>query len=415
MKPSFLSHHATVCKECDWVTPIPELQEGQQLRCARCRSTLFYQPRQRLNNLLAFGGSAILMLALSLSFPFLSFSVAGVGRTVSLWQEVSTLLLNSFTFLGVLILIALLILPALYLFCVILLAWFLKRSRYQRLQTYLIRILVGVQPWLMVDVFLVGVIVALIKMQGSVSIDLGLSFWAFCGFVICLLKTVSMVDVRWFWHQVTAPSLSIILHSQTARSQGVKGCQTCGAILLIDDTHCGRCGHEADSRKPQSIKVTIALLIASLIMYVPANVFPMMETTYFGSTTPSTIVGGVLLLWSEGSYPVAAIILIASVFIPIAKMLALSWLCWQSYRPSPYGIMKKLTLYRLTEFVGRWSMIDIFVVAILTGLVQLGGLLTIYPGKAALCFASVVILTMLAAKSFDPRLLWDKEEPAHDE
>ena len=96
-------------------------------------------------------------------------------------------------------------------------------------------------------------------------------------------------------------------------------------------------------------------------------------------------------------------------------MLALSWLCWQSYRPSPYGIMKKLTLYRLTEFVGRWSMIDIFVVAILTGLVQLGGLLTIYPGKAALCFASVVILTMLAAKSFDPRLLWDKEEPAHDE
>lgn len=415
MTHSFFSSHATVCEECDWLNPIGHMEDGEQLRCSRCHAVLLVQPKQRIHHLLAYGLSALLMLVLSLSFPFLSFSAVSMGRSMSLWQDISMLLLPPFTFLGVLMLLALLILPSAYLLCVVTLAWFLKKNRHKIAQGYFIRLLMGIQPWLMIDVFLVGVIVALIKMQDGADVGLGLSFWAFCGYVICLLKTVSMVDIRWFWEQISDNTVHIELYPQTAAHQNVKGCHTCGAIVPMAEAHCGRCGHKVTTRKPDSVKVTIALLVASIIMFVPANVFPIMETTYFGMTTPSTIVGGVLTLWAKGSYPVAVIILIASIFIPIAKILALGWLCWQSYRPSSHTTMSKLKLYRLTEFVGRWSMIDIFVVAVLTGLVQLGGLITVYPGSAVLCFASVVILTMLAAKAFDPRLLWDKEQEYENE
>jgi paraquat-inducible protein A len=145
-------------------------------------------------------------------------------------------------------------------------------------------------------------------------------------------------------------------------------------------------------------------------MFIPANVFPIMQTTFLGGNEPSTIMGGVLLLWSLGSYPVALVIFLASVVIPLVKMLSLSWLCWQCYYPTERETMQKIRLYRITELVGRWSMIDIFVVAVLTGLVQMGELMSILPGPAVLSFTSVIILTMLAAMVFDPRLLWDKNE-----
>jgi paraquat-inducible protein A len=155
---------------------------------------------------------------------------------------------------------------------------------------------------------------------------------------------------------------------------------------------------------------TIAFLIASVVMFIPANFFPIMQTTFLGMTESSTIIGGVFLLWSLGSYPVAIVIFLASVVIPIAKILSLSWLCWQYYYPTERELLQKIWLYRMTEVVGRWSMIDVFVVAVLTGLVQMGNFISILPGPAVLSFAAVVILTILAAKTFDPRLLWDKNK-----
>jgi paraquat-inducible protein A len=141
----------------------------------------------------------------------------------------------------------------------------------------------------------------------------------------------------------------------------------------------------------------MALVMTAIILYVPANVLPIMTTDQLGRSTDSTILGGVVLLIKLGSYPVAAIIFIASVLVPLGKLLALMALCCE-----------RTVLYRVTEFVGRWSMVDVFVVAILVSLIQLGGLMTIRPGIAALAFSGLVIVTMLAAESFDPRLIWDR-------
>ena len=152
----------------------------------------------------------------------------------------------------------------------------------------------------------------------------------------------------------------------------------------------------------------MALVMTASILYIPANVFPIMTTDQLGRSIDSTIMGGIVLLIELESYPVAAVIFIASVLVPLGKLLALTALCWSVSRGQVSRPRERTVLYRITEFVGRWSMVDVFVVAILVALIQLGGVLSIRPGAAGLAFAGVVMISMLAAESFDPRLIWDR-------
>lgn len=194
-----------------------------------------------------------------------------------------------------------------------------------------------------------------------------------------------------------------------AADQGLASCHTCGRLSPATDRRCRRCGARLHLRKPNSLARTVALLLASIILYFPAMSLPVMNVAGIGSEDGGTIISGVITFWEMGSYPVAIIIFTASVIIPVLKIAALAWLCLAAAgRVGGDGHRLALT-YHITEIVGRWSMIDVFVVAILVCLVRLGTLMTITPGPAALSFASVVILTMLAAMSFDPRLLWDRK------
>lgn len=197
----------------------------------------------------------------------------------------------------------------------------------------------------------------------------------------------------------------------TAASEGLANCNICGKLSDASLEHCPRCGSSIYIRKPNSIQHVLALLVTACILYIPANVLPITITNQLGRALESTIIGGVILLWEHGSYPIALIIFIASIMVPVAKMIALFYLCWSvSYKPG-YRRTECTRLYRIVEFVGRWSMIDVFVVAILVALIQLGGILTIQPGVAALAFAGVVVITMFAAHAFDPRLIWDEAYP----
>jgi paraquat-inducible protein A len=193
----------------------------------------------------------------------------------------------------------------------------------------------------------------------------------------------------------------------TAREAGYDVCHTCLALSPTGSGHCSRCGSHLHDRIPDSLQRTVALLIASVVLYFPANLLPIMTTDQFGRSVESTIIGGVILLWNMGSYPVALVILIASVLVPIGKILIVATLCWTVGRHQLISARQRTTLYRITEFIGKWSMVDVFVVAILVALIQITGIIVIRPGAAALAFAGVVIVTMLAAESFDPRLIWD--------
>ena len=200
----------------------------------------------------------------------------------------------------------------------------------------------------------------------------------------------------------------------TAAAEGLALCHTCGHLDRAELHHCSRCGDELHLRKTDSLQRSLAWLITAVILYIPANVLPIMNTVQLGRGDPATILGGVVLLLKLGSIPIAAVIFIASVMVPLAKMFALFYLVWNGYRKDPASAMQCTKIYRLTELVGKWSMVDVFVVAILVALIQLTGLLVILPGPAAVAFAGVVVSTMLAAHAFDTRLIWDRLRETDD-
>lgn len=191
----------------------------------------------------------------------------------------------------------------------------------------------------------------------------------------------------------------------TAAARGLASCHSCGRVQRLELGRCGRCDAALHLRKPHSLQRTWALTLASAILYIPANVYPVMRADRLGGGDANTILSGVALFWEHGAYPIAIVIFVASVVIPLAKLLAIVALCLSVKQCRHPRSMTRI--YRMTELVGRWSMVDVFVVAILVAVVQLGSLMSIEPGPAALAFTGVVISTMLAAMSFDPRLLWD--------
>ena len=171
-------------------------------------------------------------------------------------------------------------------------------------------------------------------------------------------------------------------------------------------------------RKPASLATTWALVIAAAILYIPANLLPMMSTASLLGSQEDTIMSGVIFLWQSGSWPLAAVVFFASVMVPLLKIIALIYLTASVQRRSRQNLLQRARLYRMVEFVGRWSMLDIYVITILVALVHFQGLAIIQAGPAAVAFGAVVVLTMFAAMSFDPRLIWDPltdtDAPDHD-
>jgi paraquat-inducible protein A len=204
--------------------------------------------------------------------------------------------------------------------------------------------------------------------------------------------------------------MSVKYSRGSAASQGISCCKICAQINDVGDEHCQHCGEKIYLRTPQSIQKTVALLIASIVFYVPANLYPIMKTSVLGDDIESTIFSGILLFLDSGAYFVASVIFIASIVIPLTKMLAIVWLCQSVISNKPIRHKQLTKLHAITEFIGKWSMVDVFVVAILVALIQIGNLMIITPGLAAISFSVVVILTMLSAQCFDSRLLWDKAE-----
>jgi paraquat-inducible protein A len=197
----------------------------------------------------------------------------------------------------------------------------------------------------------------------------------------------------------------------TAAQAGLVSCETCALLSRPAEAaapgYCPRCGAELVGRHHHSIQYTWALVIAAAICYIPANVLPVLTTTALGSSDSDTIMGGVVLLYTTGSWPLALIVLVASVMVPLGKLVALSYLLITVQRGSLTSTHERTRLYRMVAFIGRWSMLDIFVDTFTVALVQLSPLMSVQPGPGVLFFAAVVVLTMIAAESFDPRLIWD--------
>jgi paraquat-inducible protein A len=203
----------------------------------------------------------------------------------------------------------------------------------------------------------------------------------------------------------------------TAAQMGLLRCHVCSQLSRakpgLHEASCSRCGAALHFRKPASVQRSWALLVAAMILYVPANVLPMMKTSSLFGSQSDTIMSGVVYFWTSGSWYLALIIFFASIMVPLLKMIALALLLVSVQLRSRWQQQQRARLYRLVEFVGRWSMLDIYVVAVIVALVQLKALATIQPGAGAAAFGAVVVLTMFAAMAFDPRLIWDTPAESH--
>ena len=199
---------------------------------------------------------------------------------------------------------------------------------------------------------------------------------------------------------------------------GILTCTECHELNRqdpeTDEQTCTRCGALVHARRPDSLMRTWALLLTSAILYIPANLLPIMTINSLGQGSPSTIMAGVIELMQHGMIPIAAVVFIASILVPTFKLVGIALLLFSVQRHQPLSARQRIIMYRFIEFIGRWSMLDIFVIAILVAVVNFGRIASVEANLGAVAFASVVVLTMLAAVTFDPRLIWDNTESDDD-
>ena len=411
-------HHAAahiLCPQCDLLVALPHLAHGHKANCPRCGTTLTVEwdaPRQRPT---AWATAALFMLLLANLFPFVSMKVAGVSSEVSLLEIPGVMFSEDYASLGLFFILFVQLVPAFCLVSILLLVN--QVSMPPKLKIWLAKILFKLQSWGMAEIFLAGVLVSFVKLMAYGDIGIGSSFVPWCLFCLLQLRTYQCVDRRWLWDDIAPmPELHQPLRvGVPGIRQGLRSCRCCTAILPADQLVCPRCETTGYARRRHSLQWTMALLVTSILLYFPANLLPIMITDLLGSKMPSTILAGVVLLWSEGSYPVAMVIFIASIMVPTLKMIAIAWLCWDANREGTRDSERMHLIYEVVEFVGRWSMIDVFVIAVLSALVRIGGLMNIYPAMGALMFALVVIATMFSAMTFDPRLSWDRQPDSNSE
>jgi paraquat-inducible protein A len=393
---------------------LPELAVGTKAVCPRCKATLsarWDEPRKRP---IGYALSALFMLVLANIFPFINMRVAGLGNEIRLIQIPGVMVAEDYAIMATLFMVFVQLLPAFSMLAIILLCAKVRAPLV--LKKWMARVLFQFKTWCMVEIFLAGVLVSFVKLMAYGDIGIGSSFVPYCLFCLLQLRAFQCVDRRWLWQDIEpAPRLERPLTvGLTGMRQGVRSCRCCTTILLAEVAHCQRCHTSGYVRRRHSLQWTIALLTTSIMLYIPANLMPIMVTDVLGSKMSSTIIAGVIMLWDGGSYPVAMVILIASIMVPSLKMLAIGWLCWAANgkRGDHADSERMYLIYKVVEVVGRWSMIDVFVISILSTLVRMGELMGIYPATGAVLFALVVLLTMSAAMVFDPRLIWDRVNEA---
>lgn len=202
------------------------------------------------------------------------------------------------------------------------------------------------------------------------------------------------------------------IQNQTAKNASLISCHMCHKLNKKKASHsrCTRCGAKLHSRIPGSLQKTWALVITAIILFIPANIFPIMTVTEFKRGTPDTIISGIIALYNNGMWGVGTLVFAASILIPVLKLLALILLLLSIQFNWHWQPEQRTKIYKIIEFIGRWSMLDIFMTSIIVALVKLGLLLNVEPNLGASAFAAVVVITMFAAFSFDTRLIWDKIE-----
>ncbi len=395
------------CAICGLFQTMPILQRRGEACCARCGSLLRRQRTDPEGRALALAAAGLMLFALAVSLPFLRLDL-GPGQQTSLTTGPVALENQGMWELALVVLGTTMLAPLVKMLAMVWVLVGLRMANPPGHMAAVFRLVEVLTPWSMVEVFLLGVFVAYTKLGDLAPVHVGGGLFALGGLMMLMAAADASLDHEAIWEKLEPPWLAG--QSPPPPHQRI-ACDSCGQVTRKPiggrRAACPRCGSYLRHRKPDSLTRTWALLAAAAVLYIPANALPVLTVIRLGQGAPSTILAGVEELGTAGQWPLAALVFVASVAVPMLKLFGLTILLISTRRHSRLNLEQRTLLYKIVEAVGRWSMIDVFMISILTAMVQAGALASVVAGPGVLCFCAVVILTMLAANSFDPRLMWD--------
>jgi paraquat-inducible protein A len=399
------------CPDCGLFLHIPPLPRGSAARCPRCNAVLRRRRTDPHGRALALAITGLLLFMLATQLPFMDLELGGREQVTTLISGPVELSDSGLWALGVVVLATTILAPLAKLGAT---AWVLVAVRLPRPPRHLPALFRWVErlaPWSMLEVFLLGVFVAYTKLIDIAHVHVGLAVYALGGLMLAIAAMDAALEDEAVWNALERKGVTAgPMPPARSNPQGPRVACTCCGLVSPQRPESPRCGAWLRHRQPNSIARSWALLAAAAVLYIPANLLPVMTVVSFGQGQPDTILSGVESLAAAGMWPLAALVFFASITVPVLKLVSMTLLLVCTQKGSRWALRERTTLYRIVDSVGRWSMIDVFMVSILTALVRLGAIASVHPGPGALAFCAVVILTMLGAESFDPRLMWDAEE-----
>lgn len=398
-----------VCNECGQVQSVVAISAEHEMCCFHCDAVLHEGRGAWLELTIALTFAALFLFLVSLFYPVLTLEIGSQSQTVTIMDGFWALMQRDNFILAALIITTLFLFPLFEIsaFLYLLIPYHFNR----RLpgQAMILRWLNQSKNWSMLEVFLLAMVVGAIKMadMASLSLEFG-SYALFCLVAMLILAHLKLDRMKfWSWMNTNNYFTNVV-------GEPVYDCLGCdaqvGVSILEEDSSCPRCGSVVHHRKPYSIQKTTAFTLAAAILYIPANLLPIMTYSTLGEVETDTIFSGVVALIAAELYGVAAIIFIASIGVPILKLVILIYLLLAVQYRVKIGARHRAFLYRVTEIIGRWSMVDVFVVTIFVAIVQFGFVYTVEAEGAIIAFGAVVVFTMIAAETFDPRLIWDARD-----
>jgi paraquat-inducible protein A len=405
------------CPRCGMFSVLPEMRPGLVADCPRCHYTLWRMRQVPFEFPLACGLAALLFYLFALVAPFLDISVYGRFQIAYLETGPWRLNLQNFANVGLLVLAATVIFPGLKLgIMLVTLIGLQTRAVSSRWLKRIFRCHEAVAPWAMIDVYLLGFLVAYTRLIAIATVHLDTALYLLIGLMVSMAAADATLDKEAVWralHEADHPSATANSAAPAVgqRAFNYVGCLACGMVNHAPQgARCHRCHSVLHHRKPYSISRSWALMIAAALLYLPANLYPVMQMTELATTHPFTIMGGIAELESYGLWPLALLVFFASICIPLAKLVSLAYMLIQTQANSPRRLIGRTRTFKIVAFIGRWSMIDVFMISILVALVHFGQIAYVRAELGAACFAAVVVLTMFAVSVFDPRLMWDAAE-----
>ncbi len=403
------------CPDCGLFQSLPALPPRAAATCLRCHAVLRRNRADPILRPLVLALTGLMLLVIATQSDFVDLRINGVGRATSILTGPSALEAQGMGELGLVVLVTTVLAPLLRLLAI---GWVTLGLRLGQAPAYnatVFRWAERLRPWSMVEVFLLGLFVAYTKLVDLAQVQVGAAVYAMGALMLVMAATDATLDPDAVWEALdrrepaSGRARPAPLPARGPLAGMRLGCDVCGEVSVGLAT-CPRCGAALRHRKPDSLTRTWALMLAAACFYIPANLLPVLTLVKLGRGAPSTILGGVRELAAAGMWPLAALVFVASITVPLLKFIGLTIMLATTRRRTAWRLRERTTLYRVVDFIGRWSMIDVFMISILTALVRMGTLASVYPGPGVLAFCAVVILTMLAAISFDPRLMWDAAE-----